>query len=91
MWGRSELSSAHLGIESINQRATYLVDIVTRLIMFYIKTVSVKKYAFHNCENCVNVSHDCPTKRDGSSFKSLVVQPISHNNNVDKYKFVLHR
>ena len=50
------------------------------------KTVSVKKYTFHYCENYVNDLHDCPTKRDGSSLKDLVVQQISRIIQVVKYK-----
>ena len=49
------------------------------------KTVSVKKYTFHYFENYVNYSHDCPTKRDGSSLKDLVVQQISRIIQVVKY------
>ena len=49
-------------------------------------TVSVKKYTFHYCENYVNVLHGCPTKRDGSSFKGLVVQQISRYIQAVKFK-----
>ena len=37
-------------------------------------------------ENYVKVSHDCPTKRDGSSFKILVMQQSSRNIKLLKYK-----
>ena len=47
--------------------------------MFNMKTVSVRMYTFYNCENYVKVSHDCPTKRDGSSFKTFVMQQSSRN------------
>ena len=43
------------------------------------KTVSVRTYTLHNCENYANVSHDCLTKRDGSSVKSLVLQQNSRD------------
>ena len=52
--------------------------------VFNMKTVSVRMYTFHNCENYVKVSHDCPTKRDGSSFKTLVMQQSSRNIKVAK-------
>ena len=54
--------------------------------MFNMKAGSVKLYTFHNCENYVKVSHDCPTKRDGSSFKTFVMQQSSRNIKVAKIK-----
>ena len=39
---------------------------------------------FHNSENYVNVSRDCPIKQDGSSFKRLVLQQNFRNIKVAK-------
>ena len=72
-WLEIRTSPAH----SVVQWATEHVGIVHRLYMFNMKTVSVRMYTFHNCENYVKVSHDCPTKRDGFSFKTLVMQQSS--------------
>ena len=55
--------------------------------MFNMKTVSVRMYTFHNWENYVKVTHDCPTKRGGSSFKALVMQQSSRNIKVAKIMF----
>ena len=77
-------SPAHSVVQSTNHWATEHVGIVHRLYMFNMKTVSVRMYTFHNCENYVKVSHDYPTKRDGSSFKSLVMQQSSRNIKVAK-------
>ena len=79
-------SPAHSVVQSTNHCATEHVRIAHRLYMFYMKTVSVRMYTFHNCENYVKVSHDCPTKRDGSSFKTHVMQQSSCNIKVLKYK-----
>ena len=54
------------------------VKIVNRLYI-YMKTVTVRTYTLHNCENYANVSHDCLTKPDGSTVKSLVLQQNSCN------------
>ena len=77
-------SPAHSIVQSTNHWAIGHVGIVHRLYMFNMKTVSVRMYTFHNCENYVKVSHDCPTKRDGSSFKTLVMQQSSRNIKVAK-------
>ena len=79
-------SAAHSVAQSTNHWATDHVGIVHRLYMFYMKTVSVRMYTFHNCENYVKVSLDCPTKRDGSSFKTLVMQQSSRHIKLLKYK-----
>ena len=47
------------------------------LIIYVLYEMSVRMYTFDNSENYVNVSHDCTTKRDGSSFKLLVLQQSS--------------
>ena len=78
-WLEFRTSHAHSVVQSTKHWATENVRIVYRLYMFYIKTVAVMMYTFHNCENYVKVSHDCPTKRDGSSFKTLVIQQSSRN------------
>ena len=52
--------------------------------MFYMKTVSVRMYTFHNCEIYAKVSNDCPTERDGSSFKTLAMQQSFRNIKVSK-------
>ena len=78
------ISPAHSVVQSTNHWATEHVGIVHRLYMFNMKTVYVKMYTFHNCENYVKVSHDYPTKKDGSSFKSLVMQQSSRNIKVAK-------
>ena len=83
-WLEIRTSPAHSVVQSTNHRATEHVRTVHRLNMFYMKTVSVRMYKFHNCENYVKVSHDCPTKRDGSSFKTLVMQQSSRNIKVSK-------
>ena len=70
-------SSSNLEAVSSNHPVTDHSEIVTRLFVFYMKTVSVKKYTLHYCVNYVYDSHDCPTKRDGSSLKDFVVRPIS--------------
>ena len=54
--------------------------------MFNMKTVSVRMYTFHNCENYVQVSHDCPTKRDGSSLKTLLCSKVPVISRFLKYK-----
>ena len=77
-------SLAHSVVQSTNHWATEHVRMVHRLYMFYMKTLSVRMYTFHNCENYVKVSHDCPTKRDGSSFKTLVMQQNSRYIKVSK-------
>ena len=76
-WLEIRTSPAHSVVQSTNHWATEHVRTVHRLYMLYMKTVSVRMYTFHNCENYVKVSHDCPTKRDGSSFKTLVMQQSS--------------
>ena len=48
--------------------------------------MSVKMYTFHNCENYVKVSHYCPTKRDGSSFKILLCGKVPVISRFLKYK-----
>ena len=83
-WLEIRTSTAHSVVQSTNHWATEHVIIAYRLYMFYMKTVSVRMYTFHNCENYVKVSHDCPTKRDGSSFKTLVMQQSSRNIKVSK-------
>ena len=83
-WLEIRTSPAHSVVQSTNHWATEHVRIAHRLYMFYMKTVSVRMYTFHNCENYVKVSHDCPTKRDGSSFKTLVMQQNSRNIKVSK-------
>ena len=83
-WLEIRTSPAHSVVQSTNHWATEHVGIVHRLYMFNMKTVSVRMYTFHNCENYVKVSHDCPTKRDGSSFKTLVMQQSSRNIKVAK-------
>ena len=74
VWLEIRTSPAHSVVQSTNHWATEHVGIVHRLYMFNIQTVTVRMYIFHNCENYLKVSHDCPTKRDGSSFKTLVMQ-----------------
>ena len=83
-WLEIRTSPALLVVQSTNHWATEHVRIAHRLYMFYMKTMSVRMYTFHNCENYVKVSHDCPTKRDGSSFKTLVMQQSSRNIKVSK-------
>ena len=83
-WLEIRTSPAHSVVQSTNHWATVHVRIAHRLYMFYMKTVSVMMYTFHNCENYVKVSHDCPTKRDGSSFKTLVLQQSSRIIKVSK-------
>ena len=83
-WLEIRTSPAHSVVQSTNHWATEHVIIAHRLYMFYMKTVSVRMYTFHNCENYVKVSHDCPTKRDGSSFKTLVMHQSSRNIKVSK-------
>ena len=83
-WLEIRTPSAHSVVQSTNHWATQYVGIVHRLYMFDIKTVSVRMYTFQNCENYVKVSHDCPTKRYGSSFKTLVMQQSSRNIKVAK-------
>ena len=83
--GDTRTPSAHLEAVSTNHTATDHSEIVTRLFIFYMKTVSAKTYTFHYSENYVNDSHDCPTKRGGSSLKDLVVQQISRIIQVVKY------
>ena len=83
-WLEIRTSPAHSVVQSTNHWATEHVRIAHRLYMFYMKTVSVRMYTFHNCENYVKVSHDCPTKHDGSSFKTLVMQQSSRNIKVSK-------
>ena len=78
-WLEIRTSLAHSVVQSTNHWATEHVGTVHRLFMFNMKTVSVRMYTFHYCENYVKVSHDCPTKRDGSSFKTLVMQQSSRN------------
>ena len=77
-------SPAHSVVQCTNHWATAHVRIAHRLYVFYMKTVSVRMYTFHNCENYVKVSHEYPTKRDGSSFKTLVMQQSSRNIKVSK-------
>ena len=72
-------SPAHSVVQSTNHWATENVRIAYRLYMFYMKIVSVRMYTFHNSENYVNV-----TKRNGSSFKTLVMQKSSRNIKVSK-------
>ena len=83
-WLEIRTSPAHSVVRSTNHWATEHVEIVHRLYMFNMKTVSVRMYTFRNCENYVKVSHDCPTKRDGSSVKTLVMQQSSRNIKVAK-------
>ena len=83
-WLETRTSPANSVVKSTNHWATEHVRIARRLYMFYMKTVSVRMYTFHNCENYVKVSHDCPTKRDGSRFKTLVMQQSSRNIKVSK-------
>ena len=83
-WLEIRASPAQSVVQSTNHGATEHVRFVHRLFMFNMKTVSVRMYTFHNCENYVKVSHDCPTKRDGSSFKILVMQQSSCNFKVAK-------
>ena len=78
-WLEIGTSPAQSVVQYTNHWATEHVGIVHRLYMFNMKTVPVRMYTFHNCENYVKVSHDCPTKRDGSSFKTLVMQQSSRN------------
>ena len=78
-WLEIRTSPAHSLVQSTNHWATEQVGIVHRLYMLNMKSVSVRMFTFHNCENYVRVSHDCPTKRDGSSFKTLVIQQSSRN------------
>ena len=85
-WLEIRTSPANSVVQSTNHWATEHVRIAHRLYMFYMKTLSVRMYTFHNCENYVKVTHDCPTKRDGSSFKTLVMQQSSRNIKVSKYK-----
>ena len=85
-WLEIRTSPAHSVVQSTNHWATEHVGIVHRKYMFNMKTVSVRMYTFHNCENYVKVSHDCLTKRDGSSFKLLVMQQSSPYINLRKYK-----
>ena len=77
-------SSAHSVVQCTNHWATEHVRIAHRLYMFYMKTVSVRMYTFHYCENYVKVSNDYPTKRDRSRFKTLVMQQSSPNIKVSK-------
>ena len=83
-WLEIRTSPAHSVVQSTNHCATEHMGIVHRLYMFNMKTMSVKMYRFNNCENYVKVSHDCPTKRDRSSFKTLVMQQGSRNIKVSK-------
>ena len=83
-WLEIRTSHAHSVVQSTNHWATEHVRIAHRLYMFYMKTVSVRMYTFHNCENYVIVSHDCSTKRDESSFKTLVMQQSFRNIKVSK-------
>ena len=83
-WLEIRTLSAHSVVQSTNHWATEHVRIAHCLYMFYMKTVSVRMYTFHNCENYVIVSHDCPTKRDGSIFKTLVMHQSSRNIKVSK-------
>ena len=83
-WLEIRTSPAHSVVQSTNHWATEHMGIVHRLYVFNLNTVSVRMYTFHNCENYVKVSNDCPTKRDGSSFKTLVIQQSSHNFKVAK-------
>ena len=83
-WLEIRTPPAHSVVQSTNHWAIEHVRIAHYLYMFYMKTVSVRMYTFHNCENYVKVSHDCPTKRDGSSFKTLVMRQSSCNIKVSK-------
>ena len=83
-WLEIRTSPSHSVVQTTNHWATEHVGIVNRLYMSNMKTVSVRMYTFHNCENYVKGSHDCPTKRDGSSFKTLVMQQSSRNIKVAK-------
>ena len=83
-WLEIRTSPAHSVVQSTNHWATEHVRITHRVYRFYMKTVSVRMYTFHNRENYVKVSHDCPTKRDGSSFKTLVMQQSFRNIKVSK-------
>ena len=76
-WLEIRTSPTHSVVQSTNHWATEHVGIVHRLYLFHMKTVSVRMYTFYNCENYVKVSLDSPTKRDGSSFKTIVVQQTS--------------
>ena len=71
MW-EIRTSPAHLVVQHTNHWATEHVKIVNRLYIY--KTMSVRTYTLHDCENYANVSHDGLTKRDGSNVKSLVLQ-----------------
>ena len=84
VWLEIRTSPAHSVVQTTHHWATEHVGIVHRLYMFNMKTVSVRMYTFHNCENNVKVSHDFPTKRDGSSFRTLVMQQSSRNIKVVK-------
>ena len=83
-WLEIRTSPAHSVVQSTNHWATEHVGIVYRLYMFNMKTVSVRMYTFHNSENYVKVPQDYPTKRDGSSFNTLVIQQSSRNIKVAK-------
>ena len=76
-WLEILTSPAHSVVQSTNHWATEHVGIVHRLYMFNMKTVSVRMYTIHNCENYVKVSHDCPTKRDG--YNTIQYKFISSN------------
>ena len=78
-WLEIRTSAAQSVVKSTNHWATEHVGIIYRLYMLYMKTVSVRMYTFHSWENYAKVLHDCPTKRDGSSFKTLVMQQSSRN------------
>ena len=83
-WLEIRTSPAYSVVQSTNHWATEHVEIVHHLYMFNMKTVSVRVHTFHTCENYVKVSHDCPTKRDGSIFKTLAMQQSSRNIKVAK-------
>ena len=83
-WLEIRTSPAYSVVQSTNHWATEHVEIVHRLYMFNMRTVSVRLHRFHTCENYVKVLHDRPTKRDGSSFKTLVMQQSSRNIKVPK-------
>ena len=83
-WLEIRTSPALSVVQATNHWATEHVRIARRLYAFYMKTMPVRMYTFHNCENYVKVSHDCPTQRDGSSFKTLVIQQTSRNIKVSK-------
>ena len=83
--GEIRTSSAHLAVESTN---LYSRNCNPLNHVLYKDCVSYEVHIIITVKimSMFRMTHDWLTKRDGSSFKSLVVQQISRNINVAKYK-----